>query len=117
MSGPEPKVVHVQPAPPFEVAQVTVRHSQSVPAIGQSRSAQQTAFVTSAGEHAVVFGVSVPEGTLHRHDFWSLGTTHVVDAGGVSPAGPVVETFPHGLSHCASRQVASASLAGDPVVG
>ena len=118
MSGPAPKVLHVQPAPPFVVAQLTVRHPQLVPPSGQSRSAQQTEFGTRAGVHVVVLLFVVPDGTSQVHDLPSLGAVHDVDGGGaVSPGGPTADTLPHGLSHCSRRQRARASAAGEPDVG
>ena len=117
-SGPVPKVVHVHPAPLFEVAHVTVRHSQFVPASGQSRSAQHSALGTVSEEHVTLLGGVVPvEGTWQRHCLPSVGTTQDVEVAGVSPGGPTAATFPHALSHCWRMQAASASLAGEPEVG
>lgn len=120
VSGPLPNVEHVQPAPPLVVAHVTVRHSQSVPASGQSRSAQHTALDTVSPEHVVPFGavvLPVLEGTVQRHDLPSLGVTHEVDVAGTSPGGPTAATFPHALSHCWRMHEARAALAGDVEVG
>jgi len=104
----------------LEVAHATVRHSQFVPAMGQSRSAQQTALGTTSGEHVSALGAVVPvvlEGTVHRHDLPSLGTTHEVDVAAVSPGGPTALTFPQAASHCLRMQLASASLTGEPDTG
>lgn len=121
LSGPVSKVEHLQPAPPFEVWHVTVRHSHVVPPSGQSRSAQQTALGTTASVQVVVLVVTVPDGTAQRHDFPSLGLVHDVAGGGAvspgGPGGPIAETLPHGLSHCSRRQWARASPAGEPDVG
>jgi len=126
VSGPSPNVVHLQPPPPFVVAQATVLQSHLVPPSGQSRSAQQSAFETLVGEQPRVLAGAVTEGISHAQDLLVESLSHEVDVAvlGTGVPGPPgvtgvgkVETEPQSLSHCCSRQLASASLAGDGAKG
>lgn len=126
VSGPSPNVVHLQPPPPLVVAQATALQSHLVPASGQSRSAQQSAFETVVGVQPTALAGAVREGISHAQDLPVEYLSHDVDDAvfatgvpgtpGVTGVGSV-ETFPQSLSHCCSTQLASASLAGEGAEG
>jgi len=117
VSGPLLVREHVQPLPLAVVSQATVRQSQSVPAIGQSRSAQHTALGTVLAAHAFESPPAAVAAAVQRHDAPSLGSVHVVAAAGVSPGRPSIEGIPHAASHFPRRQLASWSLATDAPAG
>jgi hypothetical protein len=115
VSGPLLDREQLQPLPLAVVSHATARQSQFVPAIGQSRSAQHSAFGTVLAAQ----GIASPPvaAAVQRHDLPSLGSVHVVAAAGVSPGGPSIEGVPHAASHLPRRQLASWSLATEVLEG
>ncbi len=78
VSGPWVNVAHSQPAPPLSVTHETLVQLQSVPGSGQSRPAQQTAFGTAAGAHAVALAGALSVGISHEQPLPLGSCLHVV---------------------------------------